>query len=51
METNERLNNTIKIVADVLERHKEKENVKEAYEDILKLKKKKNIKNYKGEIS
>ncbi len=43
METNERLNNTIKIVADVLEKHKEKENVKEAYEDILKLKEKRNI--------
>ena len=43
METNERLNNTIKIVADVLEWHKEKENVKEAYEDILKLKEKRNI--------
>ena len=40
METNERLNNTIKIVADVLEKHKEKENIKEAYEDILKLKEK-----------
>ena len=43
METNERLNNTIKIVSDVLEKHKEKENVKEAYEDIIKLKEKRDI--------
>lgn len=43
METKERLNNTIKAVAEILERNKDKANVKEAFEDIIKLKEKRNI--------
>ena len=43
METKERLDNTIKAVAEVLEKNKDKASVKEAYEDIIKLKGKRNI--------
>jgi hypothetical protein len=43
METKERLDNTIKAVAEILERNKDKESVKEAFEDIIKLKEKRNI--------
>ena len=44
MDTKERLANTISAVAKVLEKHKDKENVKEAYDDIQKLKEKRKIK-------
>lgn len=40
----EKLNNTIKIVKDVLEKNKDNPDVKDAYEDIVKLAEKKNIK-------
>ena len=43
METKERLDNTIKVVAEVLEKNKSKVSVKEAHEDIMKLKEKRNI--------
>ena len=43
MEISERLNNTIKVVSDILEKNKDKETVKEAYEEMLKLKEKRNI--------
>ncbi len=38
-----KLNNTIKIVHDVLEKNKDNPNVKEAYEDIEKLAKKRGL--------
>ena len=39
----QRLNTTIKAVADILEKNKDNKSGKEAYEDILKLKEKRNI--------
>lgn len=39
----EKLDTTIKIVANVLEKNKNKPELKEAYEDIQKLKEKRNI--------
>lgn len=40
---NQRLNTTIKAVADILEKNKNNKSVKEAYADISKLKEKRNI--------
>lgn len=42
-DSKEKLDNTIKIIADVLEANKDNENVKESYEDIQRLKEKRNI--------
>ena len=39
----QKLNNTIKAVADVLEKNKTKKSVKESYESIVKLKEKRNM--------
>ncbi len=39
----QRLNTTIKAVADILEKNKNNKSVKEAYADISKLKEKRNI--------
>ncbi len=39
----QRLNNTIKAVADILKKNKDNESAKEAYESILKLKEKRSI--------
>lgn len=44
MET-EKLNNTIKLVYDLLEKNKDNPNVKEAYDEIALLAKKRNITN------
>lgn len=38
-----RLDNTIKLISEVLEKNKENPKVKEAYEQIQKLKEKRNI--------
>lgn len=40
----ERLDNTIRVVADVLEKNKENPKIKETYGDIMKLTEKRNIK-------
>lgn len=40
----EKLDNTIKAVYDVLEKNKNNPKVKDAYDDIVKLAKKRNIK-------
>ena len=39
----QRLNATIRIVADILEKNKDKEEIKELYNDIQKLKEKRNV--------
>lgn len=39
----QRIDNTIKIVAEVLERNKDKEKVKEIYKDIQSLKEKRDL--------
>lgn len=44
MDTKERLDNTINAIAKVLEKHKDNENIKDAYNDIQELKEKRNIK-------
>lgn len=43
MDTNKRIDNTVKVISDILEKHKDKEELKEAYERIEKLKRKRNI--------
>ena len=40
----QKLNNTIKILADVLEKNKDKQEIEELYKDVEKLKEKRNIK-------
>ena len=41
MDSSKRIDNTVKVISEILERHKDKEELKEAYERIEKLKKKK----------
>lgn len=43
MDASKRIDNTVKIVSDILEKHKDKEELKEAYERIEKLKRKRNV--------
>ena len=44
MENKERLDNTIKIIYEELKKHRDEEDLKEAYDRIQKLKEKRNIK-------
>ena len=39
MDSSKRIDNTVKVVSEILEKHKDKEELKEAYERIEKLKK------------
>lgn len=43
MDTSKRIDNTVKVISDILEKHKDKEELKETYERIEKLKRKRNI--------
>ncbi len=43
MDTSKRIDNTVKIIGDILEKHKDKEELKEAYERIERLKRKRNV--------
>lgn len=43
MDSSKRIDNTVKAISEILEKHKDKEELKEAYERIEKLKKKRNV--------
>ncbi len=43
MDTSKRIDNTVKIIGDILEKYKDKEELKEAYERIERLKRKRNV--------
>lgn len=43
MDTSKRIDNTVKIIGDILEKHKDKKELKEAYERIERLKRKRNV--------
>ena len=43
MDSSKRIDNTVKVISEILEKHKDKEELKEAYERIEKLKKKRNV--------
>lgn len=43
MDSSKRIDNTVKVISEILEKHKDKKELKEAYERIEKLKKKRNV--------
>lgn len=43
MDSSKRIDNTVKVISEILEKHKDKEELKEVYERIEKLKKKRNV--------
>ena len=43
MDSSKRIDNTVKGISEILEKHKDKEELKETYERIEKLKKKRNV--------
>lgn len=43
MDSSKRIDNTVKVISEILEKHKDKDELKEAYERIEKLKKKRNV--------
>lgn len=43
MDSRKRIDNTVKVISEILEKHKDKEELKEVYERIEELKKKRNV--------
>ena len=43
MDSSKRIDNTVKVISEILEKHKDKKELKEAYERIERLKRKRNV--------